>query len=26
MCYLNEPEDKADFPKTLAEIDSDVPF
>ena len=28
MAYLNEPEDKpsGDFPKTLAEMESDVPF
>jgi len=26
MCYLNEPEDKAEFPKTLNDIPEDVPF
>ena len=26
MAYLNEPEEKSDFPKTLAEMESDVPF
>lgn len=26
MAYLNEPEEKTDFPKTLAEMESDVPF
>ena len=26
IAYLNEPEEKTDFPKTLAEMESDVPF
>jgi hypothetical protein len=26
MAYLNEPEEKADFPATLADIKEDVPF
>jgi hypothetical protein len=25
-CYLNVPEDKADQPKNLADIESDIPF
>jgi hypothetical protein len=26
MCYLNEPEEKADFPKTLNDVPEDLPF
>jgi hypothetical protein len=26
MCYLNEPEEKVDFPKTLNDVPEDLPF